>query len=64
MGQKQELVKAMTKTMVDIAALSADSLHIISHDLPKPNWGRKASSARTFPPRSTDHFTRYPYDGA
>ena len=38
--QKRDLVKAMTKAMVDIAGVKPENLHIIIRDVPKTNWGR------------------------
>ncbi len=38
--QKRRLVKAITDSMVDIAKVGPDHLHVIIHEVPKGNWGR------------------------
>lgn len=48
--QKRELVRAMTKAMVDIAGVNPKNLHIIIHDVPKTNWGRNGILSTDLPP--------------
>ncbi len=50
-AQKRELVKAMTKAMVDIAGVSPEHLHIIIRDVPKSNWGRNGVLSSDLPPQ-------------
>lgn len=38
--QKRNLVKAITKAMVDEAACKPDHLHVVIHETPKNSWGR------------------------
>ena len=38
--QKRNLVKAITKAMVDEAACKPEHLHVVIHDTPKDSWGR------------------------
>ncbi len=49
--QKRELVKAITKAMVDIAGASADKTTIIIQDVPKANWGMSGALASDLPSR-------------
>ena len=49
--QKRELVKAITKAMVDIAGASPDKLYIIIHDIPKVNWGMNGTLSSDLPSR-------------
>ncbi len=49
LAQKRELVKAMTKAMVDIAGVNPETLHIIIHDVPKTNWGRNGILSSDLP---------------
>ena len=37
--QKRELVKAITKAMVDIGKTRQEAVQVIIHDVPKNNWG-------------------------
>jgi 4-oxalocrotonate tautomerase len=47
--QKRELVKAITKAMVDIAGATAEKLYIIMHDVPKTNWGMNGALSSDLP---------------
>jgi 4-oxalocrotonate tautomerase len=38
--QKRNLVKAITKAMVEEAACQPDHLHVVIHETPKDSWGR------------------------
>lgn len=38
--QKRNLVKAITKAMVEEAACKPEHLHVVIHETPKENWGR------------------------
>ncbi|MGO4835317.1 2-hydroxymuconate tautomerase [Rhizobiaceae sp. 2RAB30] len=38
--QKRNLVKAITKAMVEEAACKPDHLHVVIHETPKDSWGR------------------------
>jgi len=38
--QKRNLVKAITKAMVEEAACQLDHLHVVIHETPKDSWGR------------------------
>ncbi|MFG1222956.1 2-hydroxymuconate tautomerase [Xanthobacter wiegelii] len=38
--QKRNLVKAITKAMVEEAAGKPDHLHVVIHETPKDSWGR------------------------
>lgn len=38
--QKRNLVKAITKAMVEEAACKPDHLHVVIHETRKDNWGR------------------------
>jgi 4-oxalocrotonate tautomerase len=38
--QKRNLVKAITKAMVEEAACNPDHLHVVIHETPKDSWGR------------------------
>jgi 4-oxalocrotonate tautomerase len=38
--QKRNLVKAITKAMVDEAGCKPEHLHVVIHDTPKDSWGR------------------------
>ena len=49
-SQKRELVRAMTKAMVDIAGVSPENLHIIIRDVPKTNWARNGVLSSDLPP--------------
>ncbi len=48
-AQKRELVKAMTKAMVDIAGVNPETLHIIIREVPKTNWGRNGVLSSDLP---------------
>ncbi len=37
--QKRELVKAITKAMVEIGKTRQEAVQVIMHDIPKQNWG-------------------------
>ena len=49
-SQKRELVRAMTKAMVDIAGANPETLHILIRDVPKTNWGRNGILSSDLPP--------------
>ena len=38
--QKRNLVKAITKAMVEEAACKPDHLHVVIHETAKDSWGR------------------------
>lgn len=38
--QKRNLVKAITKAMVEEAACKPEHLHVVIHETPKESWGR------------------------
>jgi len=38
--QKRNLVRAITKAMVDEAGCKPEHLHVVIHDTPKDSWGR------------------------
>jgi len=38
--QKRNLVKAITKAMVEEAGAKPDHLHVVIHETPKASWGR------------------------
>jgi 4-oxalocrotonate tautomerase len=38
--QKRNLVKAITKAMVEEAACKPEHLHVVIHETPKHSWGR------------------------
>jgi 4-oxalocrotonate tautomerase len=38
--QKRNLVKAITKAMVEEAGCKPDHLHVVIHETPKDSWGR------------------------
>lgn len=39
-AQKRNLVKAITKAMVEEAACTPDHLHVVIHETAKDSWGR------------------------
>lgn len=41
--QKRNLVKAITRAMVEEAACKPDHLHVVIHETPKDSWGRAGS---------------------
>lgn len=49
--QKRELVKAVTKALVDIAGASPDKMTVIIQDVPKTNWGMNGALASDLPSR-------------
>jgi 4-oxalocrotonate tautomerase len=40
--QKRELVRRISKDFDEVAAVKAESLHILFHDLDKADWGNRA----------------------
>ncbi len=47
--QKRELVKAITKAMVDIAGATPQNTTIVIQDVPKTNWGQNGGLASDLP---------------
>ena len=45
MEQKRNLVKAITKAMVEEAACKPDHLHVVIHESARENWGRGGTLA-------------------
>jgi len=42
--QKETLIRGITRAFEEIGT-KAESLHIVIHDVPKPNWGMKGQQA-------------------
>ena len=42
--QKEKLIRGITRVFEEIGT-SAESVHIVIHDVPKTNWGSKAQQA-------------------
>jgi 4-oxalocrotonate tautomerase len=49
--QKRDLVKAVTKAVVDIVGATPENTTVIIHDIPKANWGMKGALASDLPPK-------------
>ena len=47
--QKATLIKGITRAFEEIG-VTADQVHVIIHDVPKPNWGMQGVQASKLPP--------------
>ncbi len=51
MEQKRELVKVVTKAIVDIAGATPQNTDTVIQDVPKTNWGQNGALASDLPPK-------------
>jgi 4-oxalocrotonate tautomerase len=43
--QKEKLIKSITRAFEESLGTKPESLHIVIHDVPKINWGKKGEQA-------------------